>query len=239
GVSAGFCFGAKQNIGIYALSTSLVALSVKSRELEKSAFICWLPALAGFGVVVSVTMLPVILSGGLEKFLDYGFINKRTYLESAGISYFDGVLRFFFASMIRPWKLMIIALVQSQIFLMPAIAFIGLLVAVAFDKKNGRGRAITVVCLIVASALSVYPRADELHISFVAPGFLIAAIYSWHVLKTRMGTGLALLSRTSLWLLVLASISLKLWLSCKGITTAECVWSDLPHLRYKLLRATD
>jgi hypothetical protein len=251
GVSAGLCFVTKQNVGIYALVASLMALLTISNELKRfyrrpeaptdrqakfSLFTCGLLTLVGFASVVSVTMIPVILNGGLEKFLDYGFLNKRTYLDAAGVSYWDGVRRFLLVPMVRPWQAMLMSFLETQIFLTPAIALFSLAMAFAFGEKSKRSRGVIVISLAATSVLTIYPRADADHISFAAPGFIIAAIYSWHLLKPRMAAGLAWLLRIVLWVLILASISLKLMLSYRDVTSTEYVWSNLPHLRYKLLQ---
>jgi hypothetical protein len=117
GVSAGLCFATKQNIGIYALGASLVALRVGSNERVTSAcvpgtqantlsnvpwYTCWLFVLIGFTLAVTVIMLPVLWSGGMERFVDYDFMNQRAYLRIAGIPYLDGVQRFLLVFTVRP-----------------------------------------------------------------------------------------------------------------------------------------
>jgi hypothetical protein len=99
---------------------------------------------------------------------------------------------------------------EAQAFLLPMVATIGLLLALGFIGKSERRQGVVVICFVVASLLSVYPRADLIHIVFAAPGFLITAIYAWHVIRARMVAGLTRLLSILLWLMVLAGISLKL-----------------------------
>ena len=254
GVSAGLCFATKQNIGIYALGASLVALWVGSNERVTSArmpgvqantlsnvswYACWLYVLIGFTLVVTVIMLPVLWSGGMEKFLDYGFINQHVYLRLAGISYLDGVQRFLLVFTVRPLITMVLEVFESQVVLLPMIATIGLLLTLGFIGKSERRQVVVMICFLVASWLSIYPRADLIHIVFATPGFLIAAIYAWHVIKARMAAALARLLSILLWLMVLTGISLKLLVSYRDVTSPAYVWADLPHLRYKLLSASE
>jgi hypothetical protein len=128
---------------------------------------------------------------------------------------------------------------ESQVILLPIVATIGLLLAPGFIDKSERRQVVVMFCFLVASWLSIYPRADLVHIVFATPGFLIAAIYSWHVVRVRMAAALARVLSITLWLVVLAGISLKLILSYRDVTSTTYVWADLPYLRYKLLRASE
>lgn len=79
GASAGLCFATKQNIGVYAMAAALAALWIQHRGQRHSTsppgapaiglatsacMTCWLPAMTGFILVVTATLLPVMFSGG-------------------------------------------------------------------------------------------------------------------------------------------------------------------------------
>jgi hypothetical protein len=96
GVIAGLCFATKQNIGLYAVA-ALVATITLATLREPSP---WqrivrdgATALGWFLVCTVVIHLPILLSGGWAQFIDYGFTNKRTYLQVGDISYMEGIRR--------------------------------------------------------------------------------------------------------------------------------------------------
>jgi hypothetical protein len=184
-------------------------------------------------------LLPVIFSGGWDKLLDYGFVNKTTYLRVAGISYATGVWDLLLALRGASQPVWARKFYELQIFLLPAIALFGLLVTLGVSEKRMRSRGAIVMCLVTVAAASVYPRVDLGHIVYAVPGFLTALVYSWHVLKMRMALRWRRLTQLTVWLLVLAGISLYLQVSYKNVTSNEYVWSNLPHFRYKVFRASD
>ncbi len=91
GILAGLCFGAKQNIGVFAgmaLAAILLLQGWSHRANFRSLIKPGALLAAGFALPVGILLIPVALSGGWKMLLDYGFTNKTTYVGQAGISYF-------------------------------------------------------------------------------------------------------------------------------------------------------
>lgn len=182
GVAAGLSFSAKQNVGLCALAALLVlAAGVTVRRpggaqarVRRIALV-----LAAFSASTLVVLVPVLFSGGGEKFLEYGFLNKGMYLRFGGISYFDGVPSTGdILSAARSFG-RFGAVYASVLFLLPFATFAAL--GVAWLRSDGVGRSETAaVALFAGAALAgLYPRADIHHLYHSVPELLLGLAYAW------------------------------------------------------------
>src|SRR5205823_1365473 len=74
GSACALAFASKQNVGVYALAAFLLVQLVE-RRLRTT-----LLAAGSFVVVSGCIVLPVWLSGGLGRYVDYGFTGKGEYV---------------------------------------------------------------------------------------------------------------------------------------------------------------
>jgi hypothetical protein len=150
GLSAALAFGAKQNLGALALGM-IVVMAPRAGVRMGSAF----------GLVVAALMGVVGASGGWQEFWYQCFAGKVTYLQQAGVSYWQWL----------DWT------PRAMGYLLP-LGLAGLY------GTRGRG---PVVLLGVASLAAVYPRPDPFHIVMAAPGLLVAlgVVAARHVWLTR------------------------------------------------------
>ncbi len=182
GVFAGLCFSTKQHLGLYALVAVLLAtlFGIRgNRSIGQRRVTATLLVLAAFSFTSFLVLLPVWVSGGGEKFLDYGFLNKVTYYQIARVSYFDGL-----------WGLVALAgeigtlenlkqvYWQSQ-FLLPLLAGSAILLVWIRVSPKDRGPIIPVALFVSAAFVGVFPRADHPHLSYAIPLFLLGLSYAW------------------------------------------------------------
>lgn len=173
GAFAGLAFATKPHIGVYALGALALALLHGEPRGERRAQRV-VAALLAFTFIAVALLLPVWLSGGWPRFWDYAFLNKTTYLRLAGVSYLDGLMsvgRFF----LRPS----LGGLRTLIFLVPPVALLA--VASSWWRATGRERRETEVVWLfsIAATLGIFPRADALHVTYMAPVLLVALAHSW------------------------------------------------------------
>ena len=99
GIFSGLCFLCYQTWGIYTLAalciTILVCHNGQSGMDRRPMAAGVLTAGAGFTLISFLLLVPVVISGGLNLFIDYAFLNKTTYASTAGLSYLDGLQNLF------------------------------------------------------------------------------------------------------------------------------------------------
>ena len=84
GALAGLAFAAKQNVGAYAgLAVVAAALVAGGSGRIRAATV----ASGAFAATVVLTLVPVLATGGLRGFWDYGFASKGEYVNHGDISY--------------------------------------------------------------------------------------------------------------------------------------------------------
>jgi len=100
GLWAGLGFATKQNVGLYLLLAVMATLLLSGamRWEPGTPRQRWLifaqPLVVSTGTAAAM-FLPVVFQGSLPSFIDYGVINKQTYLRLSGIPYSEGVQEFF------------------------------------------------------------------------------------------------------------------------------------------------
>ncbi len=135
-----------------------------------------------------LVFLPVWVSGGAEKLLDYGFINKGTYIRLGSISYLDGIKQLA-APLGNMWSLSNLKKIYRLApFLLPFLTFGALLAAWLRTGTDKRSLTITVFLFVGVAFLGVFPRASIIHLSYVIPELLIGLAYVWRLTKPYLTT---------------------------------------------------
>jgi 4-amino-4-deoxy-L-arabinose transferase-like glycosyltransferase len=226
GVACGMAFASKQNIGLYALgAVLLLVLSSRPRPGETGRRRPLSLVSASFLLSAAATLVPVWWSGALPEFLDYGFLNKGTYPRRAGVSYFEGLRSL--AGLLRsdPFSP---ALVANAAYLLPPLAWAGL--AWSWRRSSGAGRrqAAIVAAFCAAATLGLFPRADEVHVAYMMPVFLLAVAFAWQSLglgRTRGGR----LAHRAASLVLPALLTLRISRPLLGLAAGTASVSSLPH----------
>ncbi len=186
GGAAGLAFASKQNVGLYALAALLVAVViVGARRRFRDGGL----ALAGFGAAALVPLVPVLLTGGFGAFVDFGFTNKGAYSDLGSVGYVQG----FRMEAVEARELLqagelpyaVPSGYRAVLYLVVPAALV--LLALAWLRVRGveRLRVEVVGLFALAASVAVFPRADGVHVGYVAPVLLVAGWYALDLLLRR------------------------------------------------------
>lgn len=238
GLAAGLCFASKQNIGIYALAALLLMVAFNSGGIlmkRKRKLVDILIVLSSFLLASVLVFFPVWSSGGTEKLIDYGFINKGTYIRLGGISYLDGlnqlvVLLGNIGSLDNLKKIYLLAP-----FLLPFLTFGALLADWLRSGTDKRNLTLTVILFVGAAFLGLYPRAGRTHLTYVIPELLIGLTYVWYRTKPHITTRWIRLIKAGLVVWFGIGLGFMLINPLVKISTGNYQLSTLPHFRGVLI----
>jgi hypothetical protein len=235
GVSAGLSFSCKQNIGIYALVGLWIALIACQREtgLDRARLLKSLLLLSSaFAVVVGLVLLPVLLSGGLPRFIDYTFASKSEYLRFGQIPYraqLDELMRM---ARDRASRQDPSALYYQLAFLLPFPAIAALLWVWFRGGAAKRGPATIVLGFAASAFAGVFPRVDLSHMIASVPALLLSLAWACRQLLPRASRRWALVVGLALLLgLGTGARSTYLLNPLRRIRSGAMQVSDLPHFR--------
>ncbi len=239
GAAAGLSFGSKQTLGLYGLAALLLTVALVSRRPGAKAprlLSALSLVLGGFGLSAVVVLAPVWLSGGAEKFLDYGFFNKGSYLSLGGWSYFYELGRLTqplqTPADIAAWY----RAYWQQMFLLPPIAFGALLGTRLVKSWDGRGLEVPVLLFVGAAFLDVFPRADGGHLSSAMPEIVLGLTYVWYRIKPGLPRRWAQLARAGVGLWLGVGLVLLLLPGGMHLASGNYQASNLPHFRGALMK---
>jgi hypothetical protein len=237
GAFAGLAFVTKQTIGIYTLAALVGAIYLTPPSESDGRLRARAALIAGLSfVAVAVLFLaPVVLNGGTEKFLEYGFLNRLNYVQAASIPYWENLL--VLAKLVRhPAGLADLAWAYWNLqFLLPLIALP--LLAVAWWRSGAADRGTTGVLAVFALAalVGVVPRVDLPHMAPAVPALLI--ILAWCVPRVASHTKpwprkMAHLLAASFLLLGIGALLAK---PVRWLARGDHVFSPIPHFQSVLL----
>ncbi|MDR7574027.1 MAG: hypothetical protein QN194_14025 [Armatimonadota bacterium] len=238
GAAAGLSFTAKQNIGVYALLAILGAILARREEerlsLRQRAIEIGTPGIAFLGTL-ALTFLPIWASGGGPKFMDYGVLNKPTYLRLSGIPYTEGlvgILRSLQALSPRSTLEQGLWALRSFSFLLPFLA--GFFWIGGFFVPTSSGRASWIASGLFASAafLGVFPRADYAHIIYAVPALLTVMIGGWSAWPIRPWK---IVLERGIGALLILGLIVALMIPPLRLLQGRLTISSLPHFRGPLI----
>lgn len=182
GISAGFCFAGKQNLGLYTLAALCLAVVVVCRDVRASvphrsrAFAL---VLAAFSLAAGVILLPVWLSGAGVKLLDYGFFDQGSYMRYAQIGYRTQLGAFVSLTRDAVSLRKLGALYRQLQFILPIPAFAALLWSWVRASSDKRGLATIVLVFVAAAFAGVFPRVDTAHMICAVPALLLGFVWAY------------------------------------------------------------
>jgi len=238
GLAAGLCFGAHQVVGALALlaliGSSALALSppgLRVRPRMRGPVM----QLAAFIVSAGAVLIPVLISGGAAKFVEYGITAKRLYVETAQISYVWGLRVFgkLVSNLAAPGSAR--AFYWQLEFLMPILVLVTMGAALLVCRPSRRDPLWIVVFFGAASYLGGLPRMGIEHLSVTLPILAVGLVYALARLPMRIGLRPARLARGAF---VLALIPGFAWLYVPpilGLASGTQQIATQPHLRGVLL----
>lgn len=234
GIALGLCFAAKQNVGAYgavALAISTFAVAWVERQGVTWAALSVTRAAAAAALAAAVALLPVLLTGGLPRLMEFGLSGMGGYLTHGGMWYFKPVY-----SLVElghhPGTVGAMRWINAAIpFLLPLFLLPMLVSVFLRAERDERATPIAVAAFTAAAMATMYPRSDPQHMIFVAPLLLLAIRYCWREL-TRDTTTLwiPLLSRTAV-VTVCAGLIMTTASALGRVRSPDYVWSQIPGHR--------
>jgi hypothetical protein len=229
GLCAGLGFASKQNLGLYALVALCLSVLIMDRGAGLSAPCLQAVALAigSFSLTAGLILLPVLLTGGGPKLLDYGFLDQGTYVGHAQITY---------TSELATWLELVRNAIslqslgscfwQSQ-FVLPLVAFAGL--SWAWARADGEQRRLAAILLLFVGAafVGIFPRADINHMVCAVPALVLGL--AWAASQVRLQVN-PHWSRSARAVLVVA---IGLWLSYHAFGSVRWMANGLRSGRYQ------
>jgi hypothetical protein len=206
-------------VGLLTLGAVLVVIG--AQRLWAKALV----AVASCSAVVGVLLVPVAVSGGFGRYVDYGFTGKGAYLD-AGVSVIHD-LRGVFQTMRDVHSLASAEAAYWALgLLVPFLALIGL-PALLLAARRGLPHVLALAAFGVAAAATLYPRFDPVHVVWAAPAFVVVLAYAAHGWRSRIPRALVVL--TAAWLAVAVAVMATLPFRLARAPSTNL--STLPHLQ--------
>jgi len=150
---AGLCFCTKQNVGALAFLAVLGTAVVKRDSLKTISH-----TIGIFTLTIGLCLLPTVIQGGWESFINYVVLNKTRYLSAKHCSYF-----------------LIPSLWDSySIFIFAAPFLLILSLFFAFPRLKKEKDWPILLIFLFAGLLTLYPRPDNIQKSLCIPLILIS-----------------------------------------------------------------
>jgi hypothetical protein len=220
--AAGLAFASKQNLGLLALAVPAAALASGPGRRSARA---WLGLALAFSSAALAPLLPVALSGGLPRLVEYGFLGKGGYVGSGSFDYFadlaslPGVTGAGGGALGR--------VVWGLASLLPPLALAGLAWR-AWRARTAaeRRRCLLVLAALGAALLNLFPQADRTHLVCGLPAVLAALV------PVASGTGSRPAIPAAFAAAGLASLTVLFWTgtAVPRLAGPGYVSSGLPHL---------
>jgi hypothetical protein len=241
GLCAGLCFGSKQNAGIYVLAALLATVPAVSLSLrmEMKRFLEFEGVvLTSFLLACTLVILPVFLTGGLPRLLDYGFLGKGAYLHRAG-----GMQSFTFESPsallsapgeLTTWQ----GIYIDTAYVAPALAVFLLLLAWLRSKRNKQIVTFVVAAFTVAGMLLAYPVPDQARMNLIFPALVPALVHGWRKGGLTVPHGVTQACRVAAWAWLSLALGFHVLRPAVGFARGRYAVASLPYHHGILMEST-
>ncbi|MCX6026987.1 MAG: hypothetical protein NTY23_12150, partial [Chloroflexi bacterium] len=238
GLAAGLCFGAHQVVGALALlallGASALAVTAPGPSLRQRVRG---PAvqLGAFLLSAGAVLAPVLISGGAVKFVEYGFIAKRLYVEVARISFASQLRRLgeLAANLATPGNAR--AFYWQLEFLIPLLVLLTLGAALVVCRPSRRDPLWIVVLFCAAAYLGGLPRMAIEHLSVTLPILVVGLVFALSRLVPRIAPRRARLVPGALGLGLTPGLAWLYLVPILGLASSTQQIASQPHIRGVLL----
>ena len=228
-VSAGLCFGAKQNLGLLCLGAVLLSILIVAGR-KAPVFRHALVVLGGFLLTAMAIMLPVFVSGALDRFVVYGF-GKTVYVQTGGVPYSAPIERFLTAVSDVSSVDALAAAYRECAFLLPPVVFMLLGAACLRARSLERQTALVVTTFVAAGYLVVFPGPGGSAIMFAIPILVVGLAFGWSRARDLVSRRWAFTIQAAITVLFFGQIGLRFVRHTNALLSTEYVTSDIPHFR--------
>jgi hypothetical protein len=183
GATAGLCFGAKQNIGLFALG-ALGLTVITSGGGSAALFRRGVVALTGYCLAVAAVLVPVLASGGVTGLWDYGFANKSTYIQVRNIAYFVGLDRFERIAAGQEALDAFKAAYSTAPLLLPPLVTLAMVFARWRTQPGSDARRVALYSFVAAAVAGMWPH-PHIHQWYAIPFLLLGGHHAWRALDLK------------------------------------------------------
>lgn len=226
GAAGGVAFASKHSIGLYVVpALTLAALlspgsrAVRFRRLVLSG--------AGYVMVLAPIALWIWATGAWARFVEFGFLNRGTYVRVAELSYMD---------LLREWWVAaeqgvdVYWLDLRTILVVAPLAIAALALGVVRTAGRERLTTVVVAAFVGASVLDAYPRPDFWRFMAMAPALMVGAAVGLQRARIPGGRPRRIaVGAVVVWLV--ASLAYTVARPAIHLATGETVASDVRHVR--------
>ena len=234
GAAAGLCIMTKQNIGLLVTMAAGATLLLGQRDASRRDTLRAIALLAGaVAVPVVLISLPVVISGGLDELIDFGFLGKGNYLRYGSVPFLDGIKEFV-KGVAPPWSAT--GLIQASkhvIYLLPLAA----LGALPFFRRSTD--LASAGCFTIAGCLSAFPRFNLTEMLYVAPTLLPAIAGASSRVGARLPNRVRLSSAAMVAVVLAGGVAFLLVRPALDLRHDEWVSSNLTHFRHILVTTSE
>jgi hypothetical protein len=179
---AGLGFATKQTTGTFTYLALVASVCYIDLSQKKAARIVTkdLLLVAGTGLLVIgvIVLAPVLLSQSLAPFLDYTFLNKKTYIDVAGIPYTADIQRALQSFFTDPTLESLRWLIWQSNLTFPVITLFFWLLGMLRGKAH-QGQGILLGIFSLFAFLDIFPRVTAHHASCLLPLMAVTSAWGW------------------------------------------------------------
>ena len=229
GAAAGLSVLSKHTTGTFALGAAVLVCLIATtwpRFPARAKHV--LAMLMAFGACVLAGLIPIVVSGGWPQFVDYAFLNKGTYLQHNGVSFLEGAGAFLASLAPGPgWNA--VAIARSMSMVVPPLFLAALVVLWRAPSLAFRHR-VAATALGLASAATMFPRADVPHVTVAAPAMIATIAVAWAAARRSGAYALPRAALAAVAVVVVLFFGVRLTAMAAAVRDPDRIWSDLPHL---------
>jgi hypothetical protein len=239
-IAAGASFATKDQVGAVALAALLISVAIIAvhrgfpmvRVLRTGAV-----AAATFIATVLLTLLPVVILGGFEQFVEYFIVEREAYLRTSYIAYHIGIDLFLQLAGSAMTIADLFEVVRYSLFLIQPTALLLLIVTLVQAHGEDRIRAAILVAFSVGAFLVVFPRSDLYHLVFASAMILVGMLYA----ADRLFCSPTLRRLLSVVFVAWMGVGLgsAAWESAKRVLSDDYALLRLPHFEFVMLRRSE
>jgi hypothetical protein len=170
GLLAGLSFAAKQNVGLLALAAVWTAIVIPVAGEWRVHLPRLAASAAGFALTALLVLAPVVRSGALAAFWDYGFAAKGAYLSIGDVPFTDSLRALLASAASLPSPSAALGLLHDAVVLLP----IATLLIVVFTARRLDRTDWMFVLFAATATLAALPRWDRFHMGYAVALHLIA-----------------------------------------------------------------
>jgi hypothetical protein len=239
-IAAGAGFATKDQIGAVALVALLisVAIVIAPRGFALGWVLRTGAVVVGtFIATVLLTLLPVMILGGFEQFVEYFIVEREAYIRTSYIPYHVGIRLFLQLAGSAMTIADLFEVVRYSLFLIQPAALLFLIIALVRAHGEDRLRAAILLVFSVGAFLVAFPRSDFYHLVFPSAMVLVGMVYAGDRLFCSP------MLRRLVFVVFVAWVGVGLgaaaWESARRVLSEDYALLRLPHFEFVMLRRSE